>query len=62
GQGLMLSYGCGETEVDDYLAAAEEKGLLLVGAGPNIIRLLPPLTVTKDEIDEAVASLKTILY
>ncbi|UXJ67961.1 acetylornithine transaminase [Lysinibacillus fusiformis] len=62
GQGLMLGIGCGETEVADYIAAAEEKGLLLVGAGPNVIRLLPPLTVTKEEIDEAVAILKTILY
>ena len=62
GQGLMLGIGCGETEVAAYIAAAEEKGLLLVGAGPNVIRLLPPLTVTKGEIDEAVAILKTILY
>lgn len=61
GQGLLLGVGCGETEVAAYIAAAEEKGLLLVGAGPNVIRLLPPLTVTKTEIDEAVAILKTIL-
>ncbi|WP_148305347.1 aminotransferase class III-fold pyridoxal phosphate-dependent enzyme, partial [Bacillus subtilis] len=27
-------------------------------AGPNVIRLLPPLTVTKDEIAEAVSKLK----
>ncbi|MCR8852730.1 acetylornithine transaminase [Lysinibacillus fusiformis] len=62
GQGLMLGISCGETEVAAYITAAEEKGLLLVGAGPNVIRLLPPLTVTKEEIDEAVAILKTILY
>lgn len=61
GQGLLLGVSCGDTEVADYIAAAEEKGLLLVGAGPNVIRLLPPLTVTKSEIDEAVAILKTIL-
>lgn len=61
GQGLLLGVGCGNTEVATYIATAEEKGLLLVGAGPNVIRLLPPLTVTKAEIDEAVAILKTIL-
>lgn len=61
GQGLLLGIGCRDTEVAAYIAAAEEKGLLLVGAGPNVIRLLPPLTVTKAEIDEAVAILKTIL-
>lgn len=61
GQGLLLGIGCGEAEVAPYITAAEEKGLLLVGAGPNVIRLLPPLTVTKAEIDEAVQILKTIL-
>ncbi|TKI72227.1 acetylornithine transaminase [Lysinibacillus mangiferihumi] len=61
GQGLLLGIGCGDAEVAPYITAAEEKGLLLVGAGPNVIRLLPPLTVTKAEIDEAVQILKTIL-
>lgn len=61
GQGLLLGIGCGDIEVASYIAAAEEKGLLLVGAGPNVIRLLPPLTVSKAEIDEAIAILKTIL-
>lgn len=61
GKGLLLGIGCGDTEVASYIATAEEKGLLLVGAGPNVIRLLPPLTVSKAEIDEAVAILKTIL-
>lgn len=61
GQGLLLGIGCGTVEAAPYIAAAEEKGLLLVGAGPNVIRLLPPLTVTKEEIDEAITILKTIL-
>lgn len=61
GQGLLLGIDCGATEVTSYITAAEDKGLLLVGAGPNVIRLLPPLTVTKKEIDEAIAILKTIL-
>ncbi|MGE7092135.1 acetylornithine transaminase [Lysinibacillus sp. NPDC048646] len=61
GQGLLLGISCGDTEVASYITEAEEKGLLLVGAGPNVIRLLPPLTVSEAEIDEAVAILKTIL-
>ncbi|WP_107923374.1 acetylornithine transaminase [Lysinibacillus parviboronicapiens] len=61
GQGLLLGIGCGDTEVASYIKEAEEKGLLLVGAGPNVIRLLPPLTVSKAEIDEAIAILKSIL-
>ncbi|MGE7841553.1 acetylornithine transaminase [Lysinibacillus sp. NPDC093712] len=61
GQGLLLGIGCGDTEVAPFITTAEDKGLLLVGAGPNVIRLLPPLTVSKTEIDEAVEILKTIL-
>ncbi|MEG0449982.1 MAG: acetylornithine transaminase [Lysinibacillus sp.] len=61
GQGLLLGIDCGEQDVTAYIVEAEEKGLLLVGAGPNVIRLLPPLTVTKQEIDNAIAILKTIL-
>ncbi|MFC9542861.1 acetylornithine transaminase [Lysinibacillus sp. NPDC056959] len=61
GKGLLLGIGCGDSEVASYITAAEENGLLLVGAGPNVIRLLPPLTVSKAEIDEAIAILKTIL-
>ena len=34
-----------------------EKGLLVIPAGQNTIRLIPPLIVTKDQIDEAIAIL-----
>ncbi len=37
------------------------RGLLLVPAGPNTIRLLPPLNVTPAEIDEALAILHAVL-
>ncbi len=33
---------------------ARDLGLLLVGAGPDVVRLLPPLNVTTEEIDEAI--------
>jgi acetylornithine/succinyldiaminopimelate/putrescine aminotransferase len=38
-----------------------ENGLLVPPAGPNTIRLLPPLNVTEAEIDEALAIVKTVL-
>ena len=37
------------------------RGLLLVPAGPNTIRLLPPLNVTAAEVDEALAILHGVL-
>lgn len=61
GQGLMLGVSCGGEDVAPYIPKAEQAGLLLVQAGPKVIRLLPPLTVTEQEIDEAVAILKAIL-
>ncbi|NME05775.1 acetylornithine transaminase [Psychrobacillus sp. BL-248-WT-3] len=60
GAGLLLGLVC-EDEAAPYITKAEKAGLLLVGAGPNVIRLLPPLTVTRDEIDQAVEILRTIL-
>lgn len=61
GQGLLLGIGCGDNNVTTYVVKAEEKGLLLVSAGPNVIRLLPPLTVSEKEIDEAIEILKDVL-
>jgi acetylornithine/succinyldiaminopimelate/putrescine aminotransferase len=43
------------------IAAAREKGLIVIGAGENVLRLAPPLIVTREEIDTAVATLKAIL-
>ena len=42
-----------EKESADIIAEAREKGLLLLKA-KNKVRLLPPLTVTKEQIDTAV--------
>ncbi|TQR21213.1 acetylornithine transaminase [Psychrobacillus vulpis] len=60
GSGLLLGIVCPD-EVAPYIAQAEQAGLLLVAAGPNVIRLLPPLTVTTEEIDQAVNVLSSIL-
>jgi acetylornithine/succinyldiaminopimelate/putrescine aminotransferase len=44
-----------------YIAAAFEKGLLVTAAGDNVIRLLPPLVISDDEIAEAVAILSEVM-
>ena len=41
--------------------AALERGLLLLIAGPDVIRLLPALVVTDSDIEEAVARLRAVL-
>jgi acetylornithine/N-succinyldiaminopimelate aminotransferase len=56
GIGLMRGIECAVTNLDLVHALTDQK-MLTVGAGGNVVRLLPPLTVTQDEIDEAVAAI-----
>ncbi len=61
GIGLMLGISCGGKEVGPLVTKLEQAGLLVVQAGPKVIRLLPPLTVSEEEMDEAVEILKSVL-
>lgn len=62
GQGLMLGVQLAEG-LDARRAYADllESGLIVNAVNPTTIRLLPPLTVTPDEIDEAVAMIADAL-
>ena len=53
GQGLMIGVAVKE-EAIQLVHSLRENGLLTVIAGPNVLRLLPPLTVEVEELDEAV--------
>jgi len=59
GQGMLLGLVCvpPNTEVS---ARAMARGLLLVPAGENVVRLLPPLIIGQAEIDEAVGVLEEV--
>jgi len=57
GKGLLLGLKCA-VPAGDYVAAAREAGLLAVPAGDNVVRIMPPLTVTEDEIAIAVERLE----
>lgn len=60
GNGLLIGIHS-DQEINEFVQRAEDQGLLVVPAGANVIRLLPPLTVSKEEIDQAIAILKNIL-
>lgn len=62
GMGLLIGIEFSSNEVAPYITKLEEEGLLVCGAGPNVIRLLPPLTVTFDEIDQAISILKKVIF
>lgn len=59
-KGLMVGIDIDKAAWPLALAAAE-KGLLVLTAGPNTLRLLPPLVITQAELAEGLALLKTIL-
>ena len=41
----------------DFVAEARNHGLLMVGAGDNVVRMLPPLNISDDDIKEAILRL-----
>ncbi len=55
-QGLELTIPAG-----DIILKALDKGLILITAGQNIIRFVPPLVITEANVDEMVAILDNIL-
>jgi acetylornithine/N-succinyldiaminopimelate aminotransferase len=57
GQGLLFGVKC-RVPNTAFQAAARKAGLLSVGAGDNVVRLIPPLTITEDELVEAMARLE----
>ncbi|HMR66679.1 MAG TPA: aspartate aminotransferase family protein, partial [Anaerolineae bacterium] len=50
GKGLMWGLASIPPAVD-IVAAAREQGLIVLVAGPQVVRLLPPLTISQSEID-----------
>ncbi len=56
GEGLMLGLKL-HTPNTDFVTEARAAGLLVVGAGDNVVRLLPPLIISEADVTEAVARL-----
>lgn len=52
-QGLLF-----DKPVGPIINRAIEKGVLLINAGPNIIRFVPPLIITKQHVDDMIAILE----
>ena len=55
-QGLELN-----KPVADVINKALEKGLILINAGANIIRFVPPLIITKEDVDDMIKILDSCL-
>jgi len=61
GEGLMLGIVIDSDSLRDYVLKAIENGLLILTAGNDVLRMLPPLTISYDEIDEGLKILEKIL-
>jgi acetylornithine/succinyldiaminopimelate/putrescine aminotransferase len=60
GEGLMLAIQM-DTEVRPIIEQCMKQGLLLANAGAYVLRMVPPLTITKEECDKAINVLADVL-
>jgi len=51
--GLMLGIEF-NNDVKELVQICMQKGLLLIGAGPKVLRFVPPLNINQQEVDQAV--------
>ena len=59
GLGMMIGIET-SASLSRLVEAARQKGLIILTAGENVIRLLPPLTISREEIQQGIAILKEV--
>lgn len=60
GRGLMWGVELAEPAAP-FVTAMRERGLLIATAGPNVLRMLPPLVITPEDLARGVAILEAVL-
>jgi acetylornithine/N-succinyldiaminopimelate aminotransferase len=60
GKGLMVGVEL-DIEAAPVITKGYDRGLILVNAGPNVLRLVPPLVITEAEIQQVAATIGEIL-
>ena len=60
GKGLMVGIEMKEP-VSDLVSGMLDAGIICGPAGPNVLRFLPPLIITNEHVDKAIAALDTLL-
>ena len=61
GMGFMQGLVVEGIPVGDISKRALQNGLIIISAGSNVIRLVPPLIITKEQIDEMIEKLEKSL-
>lgn len=60
GLGLMIGIECIQP-VADIVKEIHKEGLLVISAGPNVIRIVPNLLVTKEDLDKGIKLISSVL-
>lgn len=60
GMGLMIGVEVPNEKIGDYIQKFLDKNVLVLKAGSNTIRLLPPLTITYEDIDHAIETFNEV--
>ncbi len=58
GKGLMQGLVVTGRPVGEIINKALENGLVIISAGSNVLRMLPPLVIEKEHVDEMIEKLK----
>jgi acetylornithine/N-succinyldiaminopimelate aminotransferase len=61
GLGLMLAAELEEAKAKEIVESCLENGYVVNNIGPNILRFLPPLSISRREIDGLIAMLAELL-
>jgi len=60
GLGLMVGIEL-KKEASPYIEALAKEGVLALSAGPTVIRFLPPLVISREELDKVVEAVEKVL-
>ncbi len=61
GRGLMLGVGLKKKDGPEIINELLKKGVIGLNAGPTVLRFLPPLNISKEDMDFFLEALKAVL-
>jgi acetylornithine/LysW-gamma-L-lysine aminotransferase len=60
GMGLMIGVEC-RFDIYNILMGTQSKGVIILDAGRNILRFLPPLVITEEQLDRAATIVDQVI-
>jgi acetylornithine/succinyldiaminopimelate/putrescine aminotransferase len=58
--GLMIGVEC-RFDIQSMLVAAQDRGAIILDAGRNVLRFLPPLVITQQQLDHVADIVDTVV-